>query len=136
MSVATCAVVNCPVHGADPETAIVRLTRGELEAVIIGTEASRLKPVLGPDRWEGGSERRAQAVQGAPRERLEPMSELGLSWQRTLDWCEQHPYPTRDEMENSEIGEALIGRDLDGLAEPNVWDRFVAGVRREVERHG
>lgn len=32
-------------------TAYIRLTRGELEAVIIGTEASRLKPLLRPERW-------------------------------------------------------------------------------------
>lgn len=36
-------------HG---DTAAVRLTRAELEAVIIGTEASRLKPLLSPSRWE------------------------------------------------------------------------------------
>lgn len=33
------------------ETVLVRLTREELEAVIIGTEASRLKPILRPERW-------------------------------------------------------------------------------------
>ena len=37
-------------HTAD-ETVAVHLTREELEAVIIGTEASRLKPLLRPDRW-------------------------------------------------------------------------------------
>lgn len=64
-----------------------------------------------------------------------PDVSLSDSWRRTLDWCEQHPHPTRAEMENSEIGEALTGRDLDGLIDPNEWDRFVAGVRSEVERH-
>ena len=46
------------------ETVIVRLTRGELEAVIIGTEASRLKPLLRPERWEdaGNAERKLFAA--------------------------------------------------------------------------
>lgn len=34
------------------ETVAVHLTRDELEVVIIATEASRLKPLLRPERWE------------------------------------------------------------------------------------